>query len=111
MTESERTVHERAAFGEPPHRRVCTQLLADRDRYSLWRVRHDVRMGIVAARRERELQILTLRVIAIDQTHRTALVRYLRDYGVRGAARTATLRDFYGVLDADEAALTEHRNY
>jgi hypothetical protein len=47
----------------------------------------------------------------VEQIHRTALVRHLRDEGVTGIARDQTLREFYGVTDPREAAITEHRNY
>jgi hypothetical protein len=54
---------------------------------------------------------LKLRAIAVEQVHRTALVRYLRDNRVTGAAREQTLREFHGVADARDSTLVEHRNY
>jgi hypothetical protein len=109
MVESERTVSDSAAFGEELSRNVCAQLLAKPARYSLWHARHESGMGMVASARWRERQILRLRAFSLEQVHRTALVRYLRDHRVIGACREQTLRDFYGVVD--EAARTEHRNY
>lgn len=111
MVESERTVCDSAAFGEELSRNVCMQLLAKPARYSLWHARHESGMGTVASARWRERQILGLRAFSLEQVHRTALVRYLREYHVVGVCREQTLRDFYGVVDAGDAARTEHRNY
>jgi hypothetical protein len=68
-------------------------------------------MRTVASARWRERQILRLRAFSLEQVHRTALVRYLREHRVVGVCREQTLRDFYGVVDAGEAARNEHRNY
>jgi len=111
MDESERTVHERAARGEEIPRRVCAQLIADAPRYALWHARHEDSMTTVAAVKRRERQLVTLRSISVEQVHRTALIRYLRDYGVTGTARDETLRAFYAVVDARCAAVAEHRNF
>lgn len=111
MSESERTVQERARWGEEIQKRLCSQLLADVPRYSLWHSRHAHHMNGVAEARRREKQILSLRAISVEQVHQTALVRYLRDHKVTGAARDQTLREFYGVTDPREAALLEHRRY
>jgi hypothetical protein len=111
MLESERTVEERARSDEEIPKRVCSQLLADAPRYSLWHVRHEGHMNAVASARRRERQVMSLRALSIEQIHRTALVRYLRDHGVKGTARDQTLREFYGVVDPRESAILEHRNY
>jgi hypothetical protein len=111
MLESERTVEGRAFSDEPVQSRICSQLLADDGRYSLWHARHEGHMSVVARARRRERQILSLRVVSIEQIHRTALVRHLRDHCVTGIAREQTLREFYGVTDPREAAITEHRHY
>lgn len=111
MRESERALADCAREGEPVPRRVCSQLLTEPARYALWHVRHDLRMGSVASSRMRDRQILALRAFAIEQIHRAALVRYLRDYRVVGIAREQTLHDFHGVVDAREAALAAHRDY
>ena len=68
-------------------------------------------MGVVADARVRARQVLALRAFALEQIHRAALVRYLRDYHVVGQARDQTLRDFYGILDPRDATLSEHRHY
>jgi hypothetical protein len=111
MLESEQTVAGRAFSDEAVPRRICSQLLADDARYSLWHARHEGHMSTVAGARQRERQILSLRVVSVEQIHRTALVRHLRDQGVTGVARDQTLREFYGVMDPREAAITEHRHY
>jgi hypothetical protein len=111
MIESENTVHENAAHGEGANRSVCGQLVSDEPRYSLWVSRHDRRMFTVSVQRDRNRQLLTLRSLAVEQVHRAALVRYLRDYRITGKAREQTLREFYGVLDPTRSALAEHRNY
>ena len=111
MVESERTVKDRAKFGGGVPQRICSQLLADVPRYSLWHARHENRMNSVAVARQRERQILTLRNLSVEQIHRTALVRYLRDFRITGAARDQTLREFYRVMDTRESAVVEHRNY
>jgi hypothetical protein len=111
MSESENTVQEQAYHGSGLSQRVCRQLVGDRPKYSLWLSRHDRRMFTVAVLRQRERQLLTLRSVAIEQIHRTALVRYLREFGITGQARTQTLREFYGVLDPQRSAINEHRSY
>lgn len=111
MIESERTVNDNAIHGEDLPRRVCAQLLAEPTRYSLWHARHETGMGTVAGAGRRERQILTLRGYSLVQVHRAALVRYLRDHRVIGTARVQTLRGFYGILDPQESAVAEHRNY
>jgi hypothetical protein len=111
MRESEQTIDETAAHGDEVARRVCEQLLAAPSRYSLWHAQHDYSMTGVAAKRRRERQVLALRGYAVRQIHRSALVKYLRDHRVLGAARDETLRDFYPISDLRDAALTEHRRY
>jgi hypothetical protein len=49
--------------------------------------------------------------LAVEQIHRTALVRYLRDQRIVGAARDETLRAFYGIADTRDSTLAEHRTY
>jgi hypothetical protein len=111
MRESEQTVLERASAPEEIPRRICTQLLADTARYSLWHARHEMHMSEVANARRRERQVLKLRAVAVEQVHCTALVRYLRDNHVVGGERDRTLRAFYGISDARDSALAEHRTY
>ncbi len=111
MLESEQTVSNQATNGEEVPRRVCAQLLAEPTRYSVWHSHHENRMVTVAGARRRERQILTLRAFSLEQVHRTALVRYLREYRVVGSAREQTLKEFYGILDPQESAVVEHRNY
>jgi hypothetical protein len=111
MLESERTVEAYAKSDEEIPHRVCSQLLADAPRYTLWHVRHETTMSHVAQARQRERQILTLRAVAVEQVHRTALVRHLRENRIVGVARDQTLREFYGVVDPRESAIMEHRNY
>lgn len=111
MRESERTVHERATCADEVPRRVCAQLLADETRYALWHARHENSMTTVAVVKRRERQLLALRSICVAQVHRTALLRYLRDYRIVGAARDQALRVFHGVMDARDAAIAEHRTY
>jgi hypothetical protein len=111
MIESERTVNDQAAHGEEVPRRVCTLLLAKPTRYLQWHAHHEGRMSVVAGAYRRERQLLTLRTFALEQVHRTALVRYLRDHRVVGTAREQTLREFHRIMDPEESALVEHRNY
>lgn len=111
MLESERTVYDRAKSDEEIPQRICSQLLANGGRYMLWHVRHETHMNLVAGARQRERQVMTLRSVGLEQIHRTALVRYLRDYRIVGDARDQTLREFYGVMDPRESAIMEHRNY
>jgi hypothetical protein len=68
-------------------------------------------MGAIAHAQLRPRQILGLRAFALEQVHGTALVRYLRDYGVVGDVRDRTLREFFGVADSRDAALAAHRDY
>ncbi|HET8696946.1 MAG TPA: hypothetical protein VFO94_05650 [Gammaproteobacteria bacterium] len=49
--------------------------------------------------------------MCVEQIHRAALVRYLRDHRITGELRDLTLREFYNVTDSRESALIEHRNY
>lgn len=111
MSESEDTIRERALTGAPSAQRVCRQLVETPDRYALWHTSHDRHMLNVAQRARRELQIVALRTVYIEQVHRAALVRYLRKHGVAGDARELTLRDFHGITDATRAAIAEHKTY
>ena len=111
MTESERAVEESARFGAPEYRRVCSQLLAEPVRYTLWHGRQENRMGVVADARRRERQTLALRAFALEQIHHAALVRYLREYRIVGEDRAQTLREFHGVADQRDATLAAHREY
>ena len=111
MRESEQTVLERANSDDEIARRICSQLLDDSARYAQWHARHEIHMGGVASARRHERQVLKLRAIAIEQVHRTALVRYLRDNHVVGAERDRTLRALYGINDIRDSTLAEHRTY
>lgn len=111
MNESEDTVREYANGDRGIPQRICDQLISNEQRYSLWFSRHDRRMVTVADRKQRERQIVTLRNVAVEQIHRAALVRYLRDYQITGTERDQTLREFYGVLDPQRATVAEHRSY
>jgi hypothetical protein len=111
MIESERAVDDCARDGEPAPRRACTQLLAEPRRYSHWHGRHEIRMDAVAHARARERQTLALRAFTLEQIHRAALVRYLRDYRVVGAERALTLREFHGIVETCDAAVAAHRDY
>ena len=111
MVESERTVRIRARKGDVIPKRVCGQLIADPIKYDLWRFKHSNSMLGVAERKKRDLQIVALRAVHLEQIHRTSLVRYLRKHGITGEARDMTLREFYGVMDSRRAAVTEHKIY
>jgi hypothetical protein len=111
MLESEHAVRQHARSPDEIPHRICSQLLADPGRYSHWYSRHDVAMGNVAHARRRERQLLRLRSVAVEQVHRTALVRYLRDHRIVGAARDQTLRTFNRLSDAENTVLAEHRGY
>jgi hypothetical protein len=111
MLESEQAINEHASHGAPVIRRVCTQLLSEPTRYVRWHVRHEQRMVVVADMRRRQRQVLALRAFSLEQIHGSALVRYLRDYHVVGAARDRTLQEFFGVADSRDAALMAHRDY
>lgn len=111
MRESEDAVVAYTTADDAATRRVCVQLLADGRRYALWHAHHDRQMDAVAAARQRNAQILKLRAIVLEQVHRTALVRYLRDNAVAGPTRAALLREFHGVIDSRDATIAEHRNY
>jgi hypothetical protein len=111
MSESERTVRQNAAAGDLISKRICSQILHDGSHYALWHARHEGHMRAVAAAKLRERQIRSLRTVAIEQVHRTALVRYLRDNRITGHARDETLHEFYGVSDPRQSALLEHRSF
>lgn len=110
MRLSENSVREHASSGEEIPRRVCSQLLANEPRYGEWHARHEAKMRSVASQRLRDPQVMALRTVAVEQVHRTALVAYLRR-GVTGAARERALGLFYGLSDARDATLAEHRSY
>jgi len=111
MSESEDTIRDRAISGRSNAQRVCRQLVEAPDRYALWHTWHGRRMDNVAQRAQRELQILALRAVYIEQVHRAALVRYLRKGSVAGLARDMTLQDFHGVTDPMRSAIAEHKTY
>lgn len=111
MSESETSVLMRAEHGEGPDRRICAQLIASKPRYFTWIASHDKPMWSVARARQRESQIVALRLVATHQIHRAALVRHFRDDGVTARDRVKLLAEFYGPLDTDCATLAEHRSY
>ena len=105
------TIHGWAADGDIGAGHVCRQLVEQPDCYSLWRSWHDKRMVSVAANARRDRQILALRSFHLQQIHRATLVRYLRDHGIIGVDRELTLQEFYGPIDSQRAAVTEHKTY
>jgi hypothetical protein len=111
MRESEDAVREHAGSGDEIPRRVCSQLLANRPRYSEWHALHEGRMRNVAEAHRRDPQILKLRALAIQQVHSTALVNYLRIGRITGPQRDRALGLFHGVIDSRDATLAAHRNY
>ena len=111
MDESERTVHAAAARGEGAAQRVCKQLVSHEVRYRFWLNRHEQPMTHVAEAKYRDEQILVLRKAAVEQVHKTALVRYLNDYNITGEERRLTLAEFHSVVDPVQATITEHHNY
>lgn len=111
MDESEKTVHVGAARGRGLEQRVCRQLVTDQARYSFWLVSHEQWMRKVAASKRRTDQLIKLRDAAIAQVHKTALVRYLREYRITGRDRDLTLAEFYGVVDPQQATVAAHHNY
>ncbi len=111
MRESEDAVREHAYSGEEVSRRICSQLLANEPRYGEWHARHEVKMRFVAHPRRRDPQIQALRTVAVEQVHRTALVNYVRQGRITGAARDRALGLFHGIADVRDAALAEHRSY
>ena len=111
MRESESALREYAADGENDERRVCSQLIGDHRRYDSWISFHDRKMHDVAEERRRERQLNELRVVAVGQIHRAALVRHLRDNEIKGLERDRLLTEFYGYIDPQCAVLAEHRNY
>lgn len=111
MRESESSVQGYAELGTGPDQRICAQLLESQPRYANWVSGHDRRMWQVALGRARERQITELRIAATEQIHRAALVRHLRDNRITGRERSLLLREFYGTLDSDCAAVAEHRAY
>lgn len=111
MRESESSIQSWAEEGAEPAQHICSQLLDNEPRYATWMSSHDRRMTMVSRGRSRERQIVSLRLVATEQIHRQALVRYLRDNAIRGEARDLVLREFYGPLDSRNAVLAAHREY
>ena len=111
MRESERIVHETATRGAAPERGICGQLVSDPGLYSEWYARHAHRMQRVGSLLRPESQLLDLRRACIEELHRAALVRTLRDFDVSREERDRTLCLFSGVANARKAAVLEHRNY
>ena len=111
MQESEDSVRSHASAGAEPVARVCNQLIASSSRYTRWLSFHDRSMTTVSSGKMRDLQILKLRLVATEQIHRAALVRYLHDNQLTGKDREGVLREFYGALEIQNAVLAEHRLY
>lgn len=111
MRESEEAVREHAHSNEEIPRRVCSQLLANEPRYGEWHALHEAKMRNVASARRRDPQIQSLRAVAVEQVHRTALVTYLRQGRITGCARERALGLFHGISDVRGATLAEHRSY
>ncbi|HUF71345.1 MAG TPA: hypothetical protein VMR74_00440 [Gammaproteobacteria bacterium] len=111
IRESESSVASCAEFGAEPAQHICSQLLDSEPRYATWMSSHDRRMTVVSRGRSRERQIVSLRLVATEQIHRQALVRYLRDNEIRGEQREIVLKEFYGPLDSRNAVLAAHREF
>jgi hypothetical protein len=111
MAESENSVQMHAAVGEGVEHRVCAQVVADKPRYALWLSRHDRSMTRVASLRERNRQVTDLRAVVVAQIHRTALVRYFREYRITGESREQTLSEYYRAWDPRRAIVAEHKAY
>lgn len=111
MQESERTIREGAYATDRALRRACSQVLAHRARYRVWRTRHARWMTLVAGGREFGKQVVALRAISVRQIQKIALVRYLHDQQITGAGRDRILAEFYGVKDARDSIVMEHRLY
>jgi hypothetical protein len=111
MRESESSVQSCAEFGAEPAQHICSQLIHSEPRYATWMSSHDRRMTMVSRGRSRERQIVSLRLVATEQIHRQALVRYLRDNHIRSEQRDLVLKEFYGPLDSRNAVLAAHREY
>lgn len=111
MRESEVSVQSHAEDAASAATTICAQLIANEPRYLAWRSFHDKSMLRVADGRVRERQLKALRMAAIEQIHRAALVRHLRNDMIRGEERSLLLREFYGTLDTSCAVIAEHRAY
>ena len=111
MRESEGSIQNHANDAESAATGICTQLLANESRYLGWWSFHEYGMSRVAGGKLRERQLKGLRLAAMEQVHRAALVRHLKNDSIRGEERSLLLREFYGTLDSSCAVIAEHRAY
>lgn len=111
MRESEFALEAAASSPQIDTARAATQVLGDAKIHGLWESRHAQMLLPVAENNYRRSQILELRKLETQLTHRSSLIRFIRTRHVVGQQRDKLFSVFYGPRDRVNAILTEHRNY
>ena len=92
-------------------RLVATRILEHPAAWQNWEQEHSALMREVAEVRDGDRQTAALKQTAFTLIHRKALFEFLRDRGIRGAARTRVLAHFRTAQHTMDAVIAEHAVY
>jgi hypothetical protein len=111
MQESQRTLLNAVASGEPDEEQIATRVLDDSRVYQRWENGHATLMRRIAAERLPGVQKAQLLTISLSLIHRKALFEYLRHEHVRGVRRQQIMAHFFSHRDYASAVVSEHGRY
>lgn len=111
MSESEQALADAAEAPAGRRARIAAQVVSDREVYRQWECQHAGLVKPVAEHNHRSPQIVALRLLETAVLHKCALIDYIRQNEVTGAARARLFSSFYGPRETVDAILAEHRQY
>src|ERR1043165_5144167 len=111
MQESQRTLLNAVASGEPEEEHIATRILDDSRVYRCWENEHATLMRRIAAERLPGVQKAQLLTISLSLIHRKALFEYLLDERVHGQRREEIMAHFFSRRDCASAVVAEHGRY
>ncbi len=111
MRESTTHVERALHCGTAQEQAVVQRLLADAGAFSLWEREHSTLMREVANHRDQRAQVVALKHTSFRLIHGKALFQYLRDSGVRGAARMRLISHFRPARVYENALVSEHHAF
>jgi len=106
-TRVERALHE----GDRKEHEIVARLLGDVGAFSEWEREHSSLMRTVAKHADQRAQVVVLKQTAFRLIHGKALFQYLRDGGVRGAARERLIAHFRPARSYVNAVISEHHAF
>lgn len=111
MQESQRSLLNAVASGEPDEEHIATRILDDSRLYRTWENEHATLMQRIAAERLPGVQKAQLLTISLSLIHRKALFEYLRQEQVRGVKRQKIIAHFFAHRDYADAVVSEHSRH